>query len=639
MNNKIKKPPENKSAALKNKIAGSMILSFLFFIVDKLVFFFNNSLFYFIMSQTERVNKWLKSSFIYNIFYNNGKKSIFKLSKKVKNSIAKKCEQSVVINFFNKMFMGILYIPVKTLSVGLFSFGFYSLIIYFIQVNVVKSETVNLIDLIISIGFMGIGAILFFFKSSLYETIEGSLILSFIFFDFLGFRKHHDNGKPEEKKHLLYYAVGMFFGILTFFVPLIYLCVIIIGFIALVLMLCRPEAGLYAILLGVPFLPTMALAGMIILVSLCFFLKYIRGKRSVEFQTIDLFILIFGFVIVCGGIFSITPKGSIKPALLYLCFLVFYFPAVNLIKSPEIIFRSAGCVMFSSVVVSLYGIAQNYFGIGNKTWQDEEMFSAIEGRVISTFGNPNVLAEYLVLILPFFIAFMFLKKGINEKIVFLALTGVNFICLIFTWSRGSWLSFIASFLVLLVLMNKNFLMAYIGALFLVPFAPLVLPESIMSRIYSIGNLGDSSTSYRVSIWQASLNLIKDHLLGGIGVGLEPFRIVYPEYSLAGIESAPHSHSLYFQTMIEYGIVGIIVFAVIIFLFAQLCFTAAAKRHSTMGKYMISAGFCGIAAFLINGVTDYVWYNYRVYLMFWIIFSLTAAISKFCIKDAAVMREE
>lgn len=638
MNNKMKKPLENQPEALKNKISVSMIFSFLFFIVEKLVFFFKNSFFHYIMSQAELVNEWLKSSFIYNIFYNSGKKSVFTFSKKVKNSIAKKCEQSGIINFFNKMFMGILYIPVKTLSVGLFSFGFYSLIIYFIQVNVVKSESVTLINLIISLGFMGIGAVLFFFKLSLYEMLEGSVVLSFIFFDFLGFRKHQEKEKEKEKQ-LFYYSVGMFLGIITFFVPVIYLCAGIAGIILLVLMLCRPEAGLYAVLLGVPFLPTMALAGMIILVSICFFLKYIRGKRSVEFQAIDLFVLIFGAVIICGGIFSITPQGSIKPSLLYLCFLIFYFPAVNLIKSPEIIFRSAGCVMFSSVVVALYGIAQNYFGIGDTTWQDEEMFSAIEGRVISTFGNPNVLAEYLVLILPFFIAFIFLKKGVKEKTVFLFLTGVTFLCLIFTWSRGSWLSFIASALILLVLMNKNFLMAYIGALLLVPFAPLVLPESIMSRIYSIGNLGDSSTSYRVSIWQASLKLIKDHLLSGIGVGLEPFRIVYPEYSLAGIEGAPHSHSLYFQTTIEYGLVGIIILAITIFLFAQLCFTAVSKQHSPMGKYLISAGFCGIVAFLVNGVTDYVWYNYRVYLMFWIIFSFTAAVSKFCIKDTAVMSGE
>lgn len=633
----MKKTP--RSDALKNRITGSMIFSFLFFIVDKLVFFFKNSLFHYIMSQAEQVNGWLKSSFIYNIFYNNGKKSVLTFSKKIKNSIAKRCEQSVILNFFNKMFAGILDIPVKTLAVGLFSFGFYSLIIYFIQVNVVKSETVTFIDLIINVGFMGIGAVLFFFRNSLYETIENSFFFGFIFFDFLGFRKRQESKTSAEKKYLLYYAVGMFFGILTFFVPVIYLCAGVVGTVMLVLMLSRPEVGLYAVLIGVPFLPTMGLAGMIILVSVCFFLKYIRGKRSVEFHAVDLFVLLFGIVVLCGGIFSITPQGSVKPSLLYLCFLIFYFPAVNLIKSPEIILRSAGCVMFSCVAVSLYGVAQNYFGIGDTTWQDAEMFSAIEGRVISTFGNPNVLAEYLVLILPFFIAFMFLKKGARDKIVFLSLTGVSFLCLIFTWSRGSWLSFAASVLILLVIMNKNFLMAYIGALFLVPFAPLVLPESIMSRIYSIGNLGDSSTSYRVSIWQASVNLIKDHFISGIGIGLEPFRLVYPEYALAGIEGAPHSHSLYFQTMVEYGIVGMILFVLVIFLFAQLCFTAFSKSRLTAGKYLIGAGFCGIAAFMINGVSDYVWYNYRVYLMFWIIFSITAAVSKFCIKDASAMDAE
>ena len=30
------------------------------------------------------------------------------------------------------------------------------------------------------------------------------------------------------------------------------------------------------------------------------------------------------------------------------------------------------------------------------------------------------------------------------------------------------------------------------------------------------------------------------------------------------------------------------------------------------------------AFLVQGMTDYVWYNYRVFLMFWIMTGLSAA---------------
>ena len=33
---------------------------------------------------------------------------------------------------------------------------------------------------------------------------------------------------------------------------------------------------------------------------------------------------------------------------------------------------------------------------------------------------------------------------------------------------------------------------------------------------------------------------------------------------------------------------------------------------------------GVFAVLVQGMTDYAWYNYRVYLMFWLIVGLTSA---------------
>jgi hypothetical protein len=35
-------------------------------------------------------------------------------------------------------------------------------------------------------------------------------------------------------------------------------------------------------------------------------------------------------------------------------------------------------------------------------------------------------------------------------------------------------------------------------------------------------------------------------------------------------------------------------------------------------------FCGVLAFLIQGMTDYVWYNNRIFLLFWMIVGLGIA---------------
>ena len=46
--------------------------------------------------------------------------------------------------------------------------------------------------------------------------------------------------------------------------------------------------------------------------------------------------------------------------------------------------------------------------------------------------------------------------------------------------------------------------------------------------------------------------------------------------------------------------------------------------------------CGVLAALLQGMTDYVWYNYRVFFIFWIVFGICAAARRI---DAATRRQK
>ena len=52
-------------------------------------------------------------------------------------------------------------------------------------------------------------------------------------------------------------------------------------------------------------------------------------------------------------------------------------------------------------------------------------------------------------------------------------------------------------------------------------------------------------------------------------------------------------------------------------------------RKTLSQLRIScaAPLSGIFAVLVQGMTDYAWYNYRVYLMFWLMTGLTAAYAR------------
>ena len=118
-------------------------------------------------------------------------------------------------------------------------------------------------------------------------------------------------------------------------------------------------------------------------------------------------------------------------------------------------------------------------------------------------------------------------------------------------------------------------------------------------------------------------MLKDYWLSGIGLGSEAFNMIYPFYSYSGIV-APHTHNLYLQIITENGITGLIVFVAVILVYYKMCISAIIR---TKGDKMLKATITGLAAgmfgYLVQGMFDNVWYNYRIVFMFYIILALTS----------------
>ena len=89
-------------------------------------------------------------------------------------------------------------------------------------------------------------------------------------------------------------------------------------------------------------------------------------------------------------------------------------------------------------------------------------------------------------------------------------------------------------------------------------SPFVLPASIINRFTSIGNLTESSASYRVSIWKGAVEMIKNFWYTPIGQGSVAFNNIYPLYALNAVY-AEHSHNLFLQIIIETSVIGFVLF--------------------------------------------------------------------------------
>ena len=549
-------------------------------------------------------------------------------------------ETSRVLRLERSFWHGILSRTIKYYGVMFFAFALALLI------GAVFDQTsgggVDPKIMICGIAFAIAAVLMMFSDHTLGEGLRSSRILYPILNDWLGVGDDElvpEGGKPG--RLFAAFLIGAAVGAVSHFVPPLYLVGGFCAVAAVRFILHSPEAGVLLEFFLLPFMgylpsPTILMAGLVILVWVSYILKYLLGKRTFSFGPLDGAVLIFAVMMLFGGLFSVAGSASLRPAIVLTCFVAAYFPAANLLRSGELIRRAVGVMVIAAVITGAYGCFQYVGGTAADKWLDTEMFSDIAGRVTSTFDNPNVFAEYLVMTIPFAAAVMLSARTAGRR--FVSLIGLGLMCaaLVFTWSRGAWLGFIAAAALFLLMLSRRTIILFLCGAASIPFLPFILPQSIIQRFLSIGNLADSSTAYRVHIWEAAVKMIRDHFFSGIGVGEPAFRAVYTSYSLSGIESAPHSHSLFFQTVIELGIFGLIALAAVALLFLIRCVTflgrggtlskedPRARRRKT-DTLLTAAGCCGVIAMLIQGLTDYVWYNYRVCLLFWLVIALTSAV--------------
>ena len=250
------------------------------------------------------------------------------------------------------------------------------------------------------------------------------------------------------------------------------------------------------------------------------------------------------------------------------------------------------------------------------------MLSPTKGT--TPFDNPNVLGEYLLLLIPIAAGYILSRPGSANKAVSLIVTALLSVCMIYTYSRGNWIGLMVA--ILLFFMFYDGRIVWLGVIFAL-FVPMLLPQNVITRFMSIGDTTDTSTSYRVYIWMGSIAMLRDYWISGIGLGSEAFNMIYPFYSYSGIV-APHTHNLYLQIITENGVVGLVVFVALILMYYRMSISAIVR---TKGDRMLKATMTGLAAgmfgYLVQGMFDNVWYNYRIVFMFYIILALTACAVK------------
>ncbi len=428
--------------------------------------------------------------------------------------------------------------------------------------------------------------------------------------------------KCSKSKARYYCAVifGVLMAVLSAFVHPLMGAVLLLGILFVAMVLYKVEFGVFVTAFLAPFIPTMVLTGLVLLCAFSLAVKAITSKNfKWKFGIVGMFIIIMIGIYLVSAIMSFARGKSLQIWAIYAVMMVFFFVVINTVKTRKQFFDLLKTFALSGLFVCLYGVYQYLFikPMGAEAWVDSEMFEGISMRIYSTLENPNVLGEYILLVLPVCIGLMWTADKLGSKVFWAIISGIMGIVLILTFSRGCWIALVVAAAIYVTLVCGKL---WGLALLVLPVLPFVIPQTVLQRLTSIGDMSDSSTSYRVFIWMGTILMMKDFWLSGIGMGEEAFNSVYPFYSYSAVV-APHSHNLFLQVWVETGLGGIINFLLILILwFKQMALghrLTIDKKFKTL-LVALSAGVCG---FMVQGLFDNCFYNYRVVMVFWFVLAL------------------
>jgi len=395
-------------------------------------------------------------------------------------------------------------------------------------------------------------------------------------------------------------------------------------------------AWLMTVILMIPYKQwsnTYSLVGFVLLTML--FALGAMHRKSLRFDVAALgpYAVFFAAAVFIAFSYSAAPDDSPRFLMFHItCMLCVLLTVSSVERLEQLIRLIAGGVM-GLLGVSVYGIVQGIQGVKVDAMLTDLSNENAAGRVYSMFDNPNAFAHVLVLLIPLGIGLMLVSKSWMGRLFAAASALTGIVSLGLTYSRAGWIGFAIAMLIFVFLWRKKLIPILI---FLCAAGIPLLPDTITSRLMTIFDTSDTSTTSRFPLYQAGLRLIKSSPILGAGLGTEAVKQYISENDLySGTAYLVHLHDIFLEVWAETGLLGIVTFvAAVLHQFKNVCGIAASRCPYTL-RIMAMACAASLTGIMVCGVADYIWHYPRVMLVFWFVFAVTLSVIKLARKQESM----
>ena len=377
------------------------------------------------------------------------------------------------------------------------------------------------------------------------------------------------------------------------------------------------------------------------------------GKFRLMKTPLDIPILLFLGIATVTTLTSIYPYASKIEFYKIASYVLLYYLVVNNIRSKPQIRRIVTLVVIVGTSLAIYGLYNYFSGIEKIYTLDKKYYL---GMLTSTYVNHNHIGGYFELAIPLGIGLLLASRylpGRTKKgkipplpvspMLLVAATFIMITALVFTYSRGTWIGFLGSMIVLGMIISFRFKIfrdwsrlkkwGTLAVLALIIISALLLmPDKVKQRAGTMFKFQEgkvtfnvASTGGRLIVYQNTLQMIKDRPI--LGTGLGTFIYTYPKYRPPGFRIFMNAvHNDYLQYGQEMGIFGLGSFVLLLALFFK---KNLSLLKNLKDKYLqsLTLGFLvSITAIAIHSLGDF---NLQIpanALLFWIILALSSSIA-------------